>query len=138
MVYGQAVANAEILSKANIIVTIISLVSSFLMLWSCFKTQDIKSVSLKLIISIALSDTLYSISNFMSEFEKESVYGVDDLCTAEAFIRQFSFLNSLFWTTCTAILCYKASNLDFRFNQASFFRKAVLIGVSLCLFASVA
>jgi len=122
------VENGPLLYKLNLIATGLSLLGSIAMIYFGFKTK-VKSIALKLILAIALSDFLYSIANLMTAFE-DDYNGL--LCHADAVLREFSFTFSIFWVTCTAILCYKTSK-TWRFDQELFFKKAFVIGALFCL-----
>jgi len=130
MVWDNTVENAHMLWTINLVATVLSLLGSLLMAFLCTRVPDPKPVSLKLVLAIAISDFCYSIANFLSVFENH-VEG--PLCKTEAFIRGFFFLLSVFWATCTAILCYKTSTPEKRFDQNLFFKYACYTGISICL-----
>jgi len=130
MVWGPDVEGASLLYTINLAVTVLSLTGSLIMTYYCFRLQPSKSIFLKLITSIALSDGFYSLANLISSFESEEM---NVMCYIEGFIRQCSFTLTLFFTTCLAILCSKTSNLSKSFDQENFFRKSVIIGIILSL-----
>jgi len=126
MVWNPGLKDGPLLYNLNLIATSISLICSLAMCYLCFKTTP-KNTALKLILAIAISDFIYTICNFMSAFEDEKR---DLLCITDAIIREFTYTQSVFWVTCTAILCYKASKTH-NFNQEAFFKKAVIIGLAI-------
>jgi len=68
----------------------------------------------------------------MSAFENQDM---TPLCYIEAFIRQCAWVLSIFFATCLAILCYKASSkFRFGFNQGAFFKKCLVFGFLICAF----
>ena len=130
MVWGNQVANADILYGLNLVSTILSLFGSSIMIYACLKTYKIRSISFKFLLAIAISDFVYAIANLFSAFEKDSN---DVLCHIEAFIRQFSFVLSVYFVTCTAVLCYRSVTSP-GYNQKKFFNRSLLIGCLYCLF----
>jgi len=128
MVWDPSLDHVDLLYKLNLVSTGLSLAGSTTMISLCFKTKN-KTVAWKLIIAIALSDFFYSISNLMSVFENDD-NGL--FCHTEAFIRKFSYIYSIFWVTCTAILCYKTSKLFNYFDQQKFFNRAAVTGFLIC------
>jgi len=117
---------ARTLWYINGFATILSLFGSLFMVWSCLKTPAPRSVSLKLILALALSDLIYSVSNIMSQFD--DVDSVDLFCIIESVFRMNGYLLSIYFTTTIAVLCYKTSKYGIAFNQERFFRIAVVIG----------
>ena len=115
---------------AHCITTFLSLCGSLFMSYFCFKTGSAHSPSGKLILSIALSDFLYSIANVLAAFEGETI---SKLCLAEGFLRVFSLELCLLFPTCIAILCYKATQPNQDFDQNSFVKKVIVYGVFGCL-----
>jgi len=103
------------------------------MTYHCFNTKN-KTIALKLIFAVALSDFFYSISNILTAFENEEN---NTICQVDAFLRQVSVCASIFWVTCTAIICYKSSTSWRLFNQNRFFKQALVIGTFLCIFPTL-
>ena len=115
----------------DIIATLLSLFGSLWMLMSGLKIRPPRSLSLKLILSIAFSDFMYSIANLMSNFEHKTGHV---LCETEAIIRQCSFFLSIYFSTCTAIASYYAAFPRRRINKSrSFFFLAVVFGILSCI-----
>jgi len=118
----------------NLIPTIFSLAGSFWMSYRCLKTPAPRSPALKLILAIGISDFLYSLCNLLSSFNFESE---DFLCKVEGFLREFSAMLTIFFSTATAILCYLDTRMNGRFHQAGFFRKSFWVSFSLSLFLGI-
>jgi len=116
---------ARVLWYINGIATILSLLGSLYMVYSCIRTPAPRSVALKLILALALSDLIYSISNVMSQFDEDIV---DLFCIAEAILRMNGYLLSIYFTTTIAMLCYQTSKHGLSFNQEKFFRSAIIFG----------
>jgi len=133
MVWNPDLPNGPLLYKINLVASTLSLGASGIMTYHCFKTKN-KTIALKLILAIALSDFIYSISNILTAFETEEN---NALCKIDAIIRQFSVMSSIFWVTCTAIICYKTSKTWRLFNQARFLRRAIIIGTFLSIVPTV-
>ena len=124
------VENGPLLYKLNLAATGLSLLGSFAMIYFAITTKT-KTIALKLILAIALSDFLFSIANLITAFE-DDYNGV--LCHIDAILREFSWIFSIFWVTCTAILCYKTSKSWRYFDQELFFKRAFIIGTIICVF----
>jgi len=105
-----------------------SLLGSLWMTYFCLRTSSPRSVSLNIILAIAISDLAYSISNIMSEFERNTTIA-DAYCVVEGIMRQSSVVSSIYWTMCTAILCYKSSKYISSFSQNAFFRNALIVNL---------
>jgi len=118
----------------NLIPSIISTIASFWMSYRCLKTPAPRSTALKLILAIGISDLLYSICNLMSSLNFESQ---DVLCKIEGFLREFSAMLTIFFSTATAILCYLDTTIGASFQQRGFFRKSFLISFSISLFLGI-
>ena len=120
----------------DLIVTILSLCGSLFMIYSCLKLPSSKSVSIRLILGIASADFLYSISNAISNFESDSPI-TENLCMIEATIRHNSFFLSIFFATCTAIVSYKASDRENKFDKDEFFSSAIIIAIFVGIFLTI-
>ena len=116
----------SLLINLNLGVGILSLIGSLWMSYFCYEVPNPKSAAVKIIFAIALSDLLYSISNIMTKFEP--LFG-GTYCHIEAFIRQFSFVLSLYWATCISILSLQSSIHGTELDQKRFFKRATIIGV---------
>ena len=123
---------APVLYYANCIASILSLLGSFTLIYSCYKDPT-KNTILKLIFVIALADSMYSIANIMSLFEDDQV---DTFCQVEATLRLFSFDLGLCMTTSIAIFCYRAIKEGSEFNQTKFLRYVIIFSVSYSLIFS--
>ena len=130
MVWGENVAHVSTLYNINLVATGLSLVASLLMIYACLRSGKIRIVSFKLLLAIVLSDLGFSLSNLLSAFETQS-NGV--LCHIEAFLRQFTYLLSMYFVTVTSILCYKCTTHP-NFDQNRFFLRVVAFGCLSCLF----
>jgi len=102
------------------------------MTYFCFRTSHPRSVSLKIILAIAISDLAYSTANIMSEFERNTT-GTDAYCVIEGMMRQSSVVSSIYWTMCTAILCFKSSKYVSSFSQNAFFKNALIVNLIIIL-----
>ena len=118
----------------NISITGLSLLSSSWMILRCSGKELAKSISLKVFLSIAVSDFIYSTSNVIATFENGTN---ETLCSTEALIRRIFMTCSMFWITFTAILSYKASALHSASKQTAFFEKACLINILASLTMSI-
>jgi len=130
MVWGPNIEGVHFLYGLNLVTTTLSLGGSIFISYYCFKAPSPRSAALKLLLGIGISDFFYSISNLLSAFQNEEN---GPLCHIEAFIRQFSFILSIFWATCIAILCYQTTKTEKLFNQERFFRRMSYIGFALSI-----
>jgi len=99
------------------------------------KSQAFHTASGKLILAIGCSDFFYSIANVMSIFKSDVM---DLRCYAEGFIRVWSLELNLFFPSCIAILCYRATDLGRGFNQDKFAKRCIPIGIIAALLMAFA
>jgi len=135
-VWGNNVQGADLLKTLNGIAASLSFFGSFFMCYFCLRIRP-RTVSLKFILSIAIADVFFSIANLMSEFEYPSSNGVNLFCGIEAFIRAGSYVLSVFFASCIAVLCYKTSALTIKFDQETCFRSALYIGGIIVLILAI-
>jgi len=129
----SAESEEKILYWCNVVATLLSFLGSLWMTILCLKTPSPKSVALKLILAIALSDLVYTIPNVIS------MYGDGNglMCNIEGFLRELTAMLTIFFSTATAILCYKDSAFNAKFVQEVFYKKAVKISLFLALLLAV-
>ena len=121
----------QLLYNANNIATALSFGGSIFMIYHCLRTPQPRTVTVTLILSIGVADFLYSISNLMSAFQ-DAGPKVSPLCYAEAALRAFSYVLSIFFASCLGILCYKTVVKGLDFNQDAFFKRSLIVGVIYC------
>lgn len=129
------IPSASFLYSLDLFATIISLIGSLFMCYLCMKVPSPKTISVKFIFAIAIADLFYTIANIMSNFEKLGRTIL--LCVAEANIRQSSFVLSIFFATCTAIVSYKAALPHSTFNRGRFFKLSVIVAPSVYIFITL-
>lgn len=134
MIWNPDTPNIVLLYTLDLIATTLCFSGSLMMIFFCFKAPSPKPAYLKFIFAIALSDFLYSFANIMSMFEGHSL---DIPCYIEAFIREFAFVLSVFFTSCIAILCHKSLKYEDMFDQNVFFRRAAPIGIIATFFLGI-
>lgn len=128
MVWGPTVP--KFLYTINAVGTGLSLFGSFVMMCLFLRVKKRSpSISVKFILAIAVADFFYSIANLMAAFEDDNN---GPLCHLEAITRQFAFMLSIFFATCTARLCYKTSIIENSFSKNRFFRRSVTVGLTGC------
>jgi len=130
MAWDPSMEGMSFLYILNCVATLLSLTGSLWMSYYCFKSLKFRNISIQFILAIAISDFLFSISNIMSSFEGQSM---TIFCQIEAYLRQGSFFASIFFSTCTAVFCYQTLKHAEKFNQTSFFKKALIFGIILLL-----
>jgi len=130
MSVAYAPKELALVHDVNYVVSVLSFFGSIWMIYFCLKNPAPRSTSLNILLAIACSDFVYSICNIMSEYESAEV---DGFCKFEAFIRHASFVSGIYWTSCTAILCYKTSTYANAFHQSAFFKKALALNIFLIL-----
>ena len=129
MIWHPEIPDGVFLFVLDLAISFISFIASLLMCIYCIRTMSTKSASLKLILAIAISDFVFSISNIMSAFEDSQK--MTTLCYIEAVLRVSSFILSIFFTTCIGILCYQACSFSNTFNQRTFFKAALAIAFTI-------
>ena len=122
------IPSAKFLTISHLIVTCLSLIGSFLMAYYCLRIRW-KNVALKLIIALAISDFLFSASNLITMFGDPTGR---TLCTVEAVLRSFFYVQTIFWASSTAILCYKVTKYNTSFNQGYFFKLSISLSILIC------
>ena len=125
------VEQASLLRNVNNIATGLSFIGSIFIMYQCLRTPSPRSVTTKLILSIGIADFIYSIANLMSSYEDLGPT-VSTLCSAEATLRSFSFLLSIFFASCLGIICYKTLSRGPNFEQERFFERSLYVGVLYC------
>jgi len=122
------------LHNVNYVAAVLSFFGSLWMAYFCLKNPAPRPVSLHILLAIAISDLVYSICNIMSEYEGPTT---DTYCKVEGMVRHFSFVSTVYWTSCTAILCYKTSTYANSFNQMGFFRKAIYLNIFIMILIAI-
>jgi len=136
MAWGRHIPEVDTLYKINGFATLLSLLGSLYMVCCCMRTPSPKSASIKLILALAWSDLFYSIANIMSQLETDGP--VNLFCKIEGTLRAVSYIPSLFFTTCIAVLCYKTTRYGKNFKQERFFRITVSLISVFCLSTAAA
>jgi hypothetical protein len=129
------VPNANFLWWLDLIATILSFCGSSWMIFCCLKAPSPKSLSLKLIAATGCADLLYSIANFLSNFETDNDYmdpDAFDLCSFEAILRQLSYVLSIYFSTCVAVAAYYSIRNPRRFNKILFLFASFITGLVIC------
>ena len=130
----DAASQLSFLQDLNFGVAVASLIGSSWMTIFCLRTERPRPVSLQIILAIALSDFIYSIANVMSYFES---HFDNSYCITEGFFRQFSYMSTIFWTSCTALLCYKTSLSERKFNQQLFLKRCFKSFIVIIVFLNI-
>ena len=108
----------------NLISTSLSLIGSGWMCYSCIRLKQ-KTVAHKLISAIAVSDFFYTLSNVISMFGEQSN---DAICCIEASMRHFSAVMTIFFSSSTAVLCYRVVTSPKDYDQKRFLKEAIIAG----------
>lgn len=116
----------------NLVAGVLAFVGSALMSWFCLRIPGKWSVSMKLLLAIAFTDLFGAISNLMSAFDTQT-QSTNAFCYIEAILRESSFILTVLWASCIAILCYKIARPNGFINQNKFFKGAILTGIVICL-----
>lgn len=114
-------------------VSVISLISSLVLCYFCLRIPSPKTVSVKFILLLAMSDFFYSVSNILSYYLTNEDNDLQ-LCYIQGAMRNASFILTSFFSACTAIVSYKSSLPKGRFNLNLFFITAVLFGLFFFVF----
>ena len=101
MVFSKEDPDSSLLFTLNLVVTILSLIGSAWMAFYCSRRQ-MKSVSTRLILALAIADFFCSVSNLLSTFEGDDV---NLTCKIEAFLRSTSYSLSTFMTCSIVVYC---------------------------------
>jgi len=120
MAWERYIQEVDTLFKVNGFATVLSLIGSLYMVCCSMKIPSPRTASFKLIIALAWSDLIYSIANIMSQFQG-SRPEVSLFCKIEGALRAVSYIPSLFFTTCIAIICYKTTRYGKNFKEDRFF-----------------
>ncbi len=135
MVWGPNVEDSRRLFFINCVAAFLSLTGSIWMTYFCSRKPRPWTISMKLILFIAISDIVYSIANIMSAFQDEGP-AVSSLCFIEGVLRSCSFVLTLLFATCLGIVCCKSSNFNNHWShndQDKYLIKIVLLGAVTCL-----
>jgi len=132
--------DATLMKDLNIIISFFSLIGSIWMSYFCLSSQRIKSVLYQFIFSIALTDVVFSLVNFLSLFQAFNQSPVEPLCKIEAILRFWCWRFSIVFPAAIAFLCYKNSSDEFaqdNFDQNKFFKQILVIFSVICLVMSL-
>jgi hypothetical protein len=94
----------SILSWANIIVSGLSLIGEIFMIGTYAYVPTLKTFAMRLIISLIVSDLIYTISTLMSIWNNEYI------CIAQGFLGQLGVMSGVVWFSCISYI----SCLQFR------------------------
>lgn len=95
---------AQVLYVLNYIFSSLSLVAECFMFFAIFKTWKHWTYSGKLIICLTISNTVYTISNFIPVFGNDIYF----FCQVDGFLRTFAILTSSFWAARISLVAYRA------------------------------
>jgi len=128
MIHG--IPGFESLTRLEHATTALSIIGSLWMCYICSRVPGSKTVTLKLICAIAISDFFYSVANYFSRFVARDM---PMKIKMEATIRHSSFLLSILFSACIATVTYKSSVPFGGFNQRQFYRRVIIIGPLICI-----
>jgi len=115
----------------DIVATTLSIAGSLIMGYFCLMfLRHTRSVQVRIIFSIAMSDFIFSISNALSNFEKGETVGL--LCQSEAIIRQGGYFMTIYFTVIAGIFASRVSKLQTEESKLRFFHKSIAYGLLLC------
>ena len=123
------------LKLADKITTALSLVGSVWMIYTCFNVPSPKTITLKFICAIAISDFLFAIANAFSSLQETDTYL---LIKIEATFRETSILLSEFFSMCIATITYKSTISDRRFKQTRFYNTTIIMAPVICFGVTIA
>ena len=126
----QEIMNSECQSNfkgLNMYASMTSLIASLAMTLLCFLNLGSNHPCILLILGIACSDFIYSLSNILSFMNLDKA-----ICSIEAIIREWSFNFSLLFVVALSILCYRSSQGQGP-SQAKYFRNVITFGFFICL-----
>ena len=135
MVWGPNVEDSGNLFVINLVAAFLSLAGSTWMTFFCSMKPQPWTISMKLILFIAISDIVYSIANIMSAFQ-DADPSVSSLCFIEGVLRSCSFVLTLLFATCLGVVCCKSSNFNNHWShndQDKFLMKILIFGAITCL-----
>ncbi len=118
----------------DMLCTIFSILGSIYIIKFCSKSSHQENPAVKFIFAMALSDLIFSATNILSAFQP-AVTGPcqTKLCTTEAVIRQISYMYTILFAACSAILASKAATPMRSFNPHLLFRLSLIIGAFIGL-----
>ena len=117
----------------NLFITVPSLIGSFLVCRYCLRGISTNTVN-KLILSLALSDFFYSLTNLaiLLNYSEDS-----SGCTLEALSRNFFFGLAIWIATSISVLHYKIVKSEAGFKGSRFVAVSVISGVIVSLILSL-
>ena len=130
MVFNKENPASSSLLIINLVVTTLSLMGSGWMSIYCFQIRN-KDIPTKMILTLAISDFFYSISNVLSAFEPDE--DVSTMCTIEGFIRAAFYSISNFTTSWIVIYCVIFLRRDSSMNDEYYFRGTLAISILVSL-----
>lgn len=130
---GHSSEEVLLIEILNFITGLLSVVACIWLFKICSSNPRPWPVSLKLILVLTSADFIYSFCNFVAAFDAN----IPALCAAEAIVREWSLVASLYWACCISLLTYKSFVHGSKFDQEGFFTKSVLSGAIISLILAV-
>jgi len=124
----------ELLYPLDWIATILSLLGSLIMGCLTLRLPPPHTTSTKLILAISIADFFYSLSNVISAYETPES---DVMCYFEAILRHSSYMSSVCFACCVAIVSYKSFLPETNFNPQSFYTKAIILVPGINIFLNI-
>jgi len=130
---GWSLGKVNFLIYLDWTMSILSMLGSIILFIVCIRLPS-KTISVKFIIALALADAFYSGANIMSNFlhmrMSEAV-----LCHIQGLTRYCSFILSIYFSACTAIVSYQPAAFLNRTNPNRFV--ACIASVGLLIFIGI-
>eukprot|EP00457_Paulinella_chromatophora_P007114 gb/GEZN01007134.1/.p1 GENE.gb/GEZN01007134.1/~~gb/GEZN01007134.1/.p1 ORF type:complete len:388 (+),score=69.85 gb/GEZN01007134.1/:128-1291(+) len=112
-----------VLEKINVVLSVFSFLGSVFILFCFWKLKDVRSFVFQLVFWVALSDTFYSVGNFLGDAggnQDTHVGASNALCTVQAVLISFFGLASMLWSASIAFTLHMAFlRGDIRFRSPS-------------------
>jgi len=129
---GWSMGKVNFLVVLDIIVSVLSLLGSIILFFFCIRLRSPKTLSVKFITALALSDVFYSTANILSNFLNMTT-AEELFCQIQGSMRYCSFILSIYFSACTAIVSYQPSSFLNRTNSSIFVTLAASTGLLIFL-----
>jgi len=93
------------------------------------KSSSPRTVQFKMLVCLTLSDFLIAITGFLTQFSPKN----DRTCSLNIFLSLVGFWSSAFWSAIVAIFSYKKTASRHEFNSNSFFKRAIILWLLICV-----
>jgi len=127
MTFALTPEQAHILVIINTVATTLSLLGAGFMIWTYCSIPTIRTFSMKLVISLIVTDTITGLTNLLAFYDQNEF-----ICSIEGFLRNASNLSSVIWVTIISWISYKQI-CNYEPKVLGYYSRLLILNISLCI-----